>query len=92
MDRSTALVIFGKLEEAREEPDGSWEPPTYDVRLDATTDVTDKRACRVRVTIGSSTGGFTEEQWRYVLDVAREEAPEDDPIAVTIQNHGIELD
>jgi hypothetical protein len=93
MDRKTALRVFVALEQARENdtppPDG-WDPPTYDVRLDASSDERatgdQTRDFRIRVTPGKITGGIGEDAWRYVLDLAKSEE-----LDVDIQNSGMEL-
>jgi hypothetical protein len=93
MDRRTAITVFTALEEVREHEhpgEGQYNPPTYDVRLDAGSDAPANELCprsfRVRVTAGREAGGLDEDEWRFVLDLAKEHK-----LRVDVQNNGIEL-
>lgn len=97
MDHSTAISVFNWLERQRfnddgrwnadlEDPDAGWNPPTYDVRLDASTSRNDEREFRVRVTPGGSTGGIEPALWGEVLQLAAKYS-----LQVDIQNAGMEL-
>jgi hypothetical protein len=88
MDLRTAVSVFQELESERYGDDAEWQPPTFDVRLDAVTVRSDdSRGYRIRVTHGASTGGgVSQDDWRYVLDLAQRHGLE-----VDIQNAGMEL-
>ena len=85
------LEIMSDLDSVRfrdsdaDNSEDAYEPPIYDVRLDAGTDG-DKRDYRLRVTAGGEMGGLDGKQWQRVLDGAKRH-----DMTVTIQNHGIEL-
>lgn len=88
MDLKTAVSVFQLLatdSQTETTPSGTWTTLTYDVRLDATTD-SDSRACRVRVTPGRESGGIGEDEWRYVLDLAKQHE-----LDVDIENSGMVL-
>jgi hypothetical protein len=88
MDSRTALALFTSLEKARQYDDpgeAGYNPPTYDVRLDAYTDRESERAFRVRVSQGE--GGVSVDDWRFIF----EEAHRLDIETVDVQNAGIEL-
>lgn len=87
MNRTQAMTLFNALEERRGlDSDADFQPPTYDVRLDAISTVDDnERRFRIRVTAGRGTGGIYADHWRFVLDQA------DGDVDVDIQNSGIEL-
>lgn len=84
MDRNTAVEIWTRLEQERlTELEG--DPPTYDVRLDASHDrSSNERSYRVRVT--SALGIGDRDEWLYVLETATEFE-----VSVDIQNSGLEL-
>jgi hypothetical protein len=89
MDRQTATSVFMSLEEPRLHDDANsreWNPPIFDVRLDAGTDREGNRTYRVRVIPGDAQLENMEDMWRFVLDEAKRFE-----LAVDIQNHGMEL-
>lgn len=98
MDLQTARAVFEQLESARfnedgrfnddlENPESEWNPPTFDVRLDAVTGrENDEREFRIRVTPGGSTGGLDGDDWLAVLNLASEHE-----LRVDVQNAGLDL-
>ena len=72
MDRSTAMTVWRQLEEARD-TEFEGDPPTYDVRLDATVAYqASERAYRVRVAPAKGMGGVDRDAWQYVVETAVE--------------------
>lgn len=72
MDLTTALTVFGRLEEAR---DTEWEgdPPVYEVRLIAgISPARGERTYMVRAGASRHGGGLARDEWQYVIETATE--------------------
>lgn len=88
MELATAVAVWKRLEaENRTEWEG--DPPVYDVRLDASTNmdkVSNHRYFRIRVLGAKGTGGLDADEWRYVMDVANEF-----DLGLDVSNNALEL-